>query len=384
MAHFLLGLFMFFVFYIYTTTKFNKNILRFIEITKDYYVTSAFYDHRVHSIRILYGSVVNFNTKLTIIVDRRKKVSYKNVIYDKCISYDNDFDLKYGNTIIEYQSIPKSITINNINVPVIHNNVKNKYFLSVCITTMYNFNAKLMLTQMLEIYLSLGVNHFTIYYSSSSKEVHKVLKRYISKNIIKLIYWERDNNTFRMRNWGQYIKTNDCLYRYLNISDYVINTDLDEVILPLKYYNLPHFINNITKQNQNTTVILFSSKMFIKNETIDTVEKRGRADYLKVHKVSDVNLFTVKNSCYCYKAYRKYIVHVNDMIALDTHYVWEGNTNVYNVPYSYGYSRHTRRVTSYVKNALCKNIEYDDNLTKIVPLSLNKYLLPFIKSSTNL
>lgn len=383
MIYFLLGLFIFCIISCCTTRKINKNILRFIEITKDYYVTSAFYDYRINSIRILFGSVIKFNVNLTIIVDKRTKVSYKNVIYDKCISYDSDFDLKYGNTIVEYKSLPQSVSINNINVPIIRNNNKNKYFLSVCITTMYNFDAKLMLTQMLEIYLSLGVNHFTIYYSSSSKEVYKILKRYISKNIIELIYWERDNNTFRMRNWGQYIKTNDCLYRYLNKSDYVINTDLDEVILPLKYYNLPYFINNITRENQNTTFILFSSKMFIKNDTIDTVEKRDRADYLKVHQVSDVNLFTVKNSCYCYASYKKYIVHVNDMIALHTHYVWEGNANVYNVPYSYGYSRHTRRVTRYVKNVFCKNIEYDNNLTKILPILSNKYLLQFINTDKN-
>lgn len=361
-----------FVIYFLINLETERYYLKFIKITDSFYVSSAFIDKRINSVRILFASTIYINISMNLKIDNFNIYSYKNVIYDDCISFDSDFDLKYGNLIIPYNEYPHFVYVNNNKIKIIKNE-KEKYFLSVCITTMYNYNAKLMFQQLIEIYLHLGVDHFTIYYSSSSIDILNIIKKYESKNIIKIIYWERNNNTLRMRNYGQYLKTNDCLYRYLNLSKYIINTDLDEILLPLKFNTLIEYIHYINKNNNFITMILFSSKMFIKNETLDREVKNRRKDYLNLHKISDVNIFSIKKCCYSHELYRKYIVHIADMIALHTHKAWKGNIKIYHVPYIDGYSRHTRRFAYFMKNKYCKNVEYDYNLSKILPFLNEKY-----------
>lgn len=361
------------VYIIYNQNILNYFSLKLIKISSIFYITSAFYDYRINSIRILFAAKLKNEYSLKIIINGKSIENYTNIIYDECKGYDKYFDLKYGNIIIPNTIFTSNVYINNNKFPIIYNKGKEKYFLSVCITTMYNYYAKLMFKQLLDIYINLGVEHFTIYYSSSSVDILNLINIYERKHLIKLIYWERNNASMRMRNYGQYIKTNDCLYRYLNVSRYIINTDLDEILIPLKFTTLIEYIYYINKFYLNTTVILFSSKMFIKNESIDYQTKNRKTNYLNLHKISDADIFSITKCCYSYNNYRKYIVHVKDMIALDTHKPLNGIISIYNVPYNEGYSRHTRRLVFFISKFYCKKIENDNNLTMLLPSIYKKY-----------
>lgn len=337
---------------------------RLTQLNKDVLLLNSYYDNRYNIIRVL--GIINLNKNITFDVRiNNNNINYDIIIYDLCEKYDTDFYLKYINIIIKSNRIKKEVYINNIPFQIQYLSLKSKpYKTTLCICSLRNnYNATLMIKQTIQIYLKLGVDHITIYYSDVTNFVLKELNRKEFKKYIDLIYWEEREILSNMRNFGQMLKLNDCFYRNLYLSEYIINTDADEIIIPIKYKNIPKMEDNLFKNN-DLEAIRFKSKIFMKSESIDKRVKHNRKDYVNLSSTSDCDLFSIHKSCVLKSAYQKYIASTKRIEGIWFHTILNSK-KIKTFPPSIGYVRHTRRVTNLIRK-LCKDkIEYDYNLTNI-------------------
>lgn len=100
------------------------------------------------------------------------------------------------------------------------------------------------LVQYFELNRLLGAEKFIVYnYSITFKNFNTVLRYYESKGMVELVSWALPSKV-RGKVWyyAQIAMLNDCFYRNKGVSQYIVNTDLDEFIVPLKNQLWSEFI----------------------------------------------------------------------------------------------------------------------------------------------
>ncbi|XP_075195552.1 uncharacterized protein LOC142296160 [Anomaloglossus baeobatrachus] len=147
---------------------------------------------------------------------------------------------------------------------------------TVCISTFYGkFNNVLQLTQTIEMYKLLGASRVTIYNTSCGDHVDKVLRHYIQEGVVEVIPWPVDKFLKTSKKWkyvdgldsdigyyGQVASLNDCMYRNMFKSEYVLLNDIDEIIIPVKYWDWPALMRNLQKRYPATSVFRFENHAF--------------------------------------------------------------------------------------------------------------------------
>ncbi|XP_075916784.1 beta-1,4-galactosyltransferase galt-1-like [Petromyzon marinus] len=121
---------------------------------------------------------------------------------------------------------------------------------SVCISTLFgNYGNVLQFVQAIEMYRILGAGRVTVYNTSCSSELNKVLLYYIKTGLVEVVQWPITDYVRVSRGWhypehpgelhyyGQIAALNDCVYRHMYSTRYLVLTDIDEVIIPLKHTN---------------------------------------------------------------------------------------------------------------------------------------------------
>ena len=101
------------------------------------------------------------------------------------------------------------------------------------------------LVQYFEFNILLGADTFIVYnYSMNVNSLKRILMYYQKKGIVKIVQWSlppRLNKTVWY--YAQISMLNDCLYRNRGRSRYIVNTDLDEFIVPLKQRGWGDFVS---------------------------------------------------------------------------------------------------------------------------------------------
>lgn len=146
---------------------------------------------------------------------------------------------------------------------------------TVCISAMFgNYNNVLQFIQSMEMYKILGVQKVVIYKNNCSHLMEKVLKFYIEEGTVEIIPWPIDSHLRVSSEWrfmqdgthigyyGQITALNDCIYRNMERSKFVVLNDVDEIILPLKYPDWKTMMNSLQEQNPGTSVFLFENHIF--------------------------------------------------------------------------------------------------------------------------
>ncbi|KAM8796524.1 uncharacterized protein ACNFOS_009842 [Eudromia elegans] len=152
---------------------------------------------------------------------------------------------------------------------------------TVCISAMFgNYNNVLQFIQSVEMYKILGVQKVVIYKNSCSQLMEKVLKFYIEEGTVEIIHWPINSHLKVSTKWhftqdgthigyyGQITALNDCVYRNMLRSKFVVLNDADEIILPLKHPDWRTMMRSLQEQNPGTGVFLFENHIF--PETIST------------------------------------------------------------------------------------------------------------------
>lgn len=116
---------------------------------------------------------------------------------------------------------------------------KYQYKFTVCLSPMFNDVSANRLVEWIELNRLLGANRFEIYNFSTAQTVEQVLNYYSNKGIVEVIKWRPevngDGNTsqeIQIHYHAQTASLNDCLYRNKRFSEFVVNLDLDEFIIP--------------------------------------------------------------------------------------------------------------------------------------------------------
>lgn len=80
----------------------------------------------------------------------------------------------------------------------------------------------------------LGVSQFTFYNHTVGTDVDCVLRRYVDMGLIEVLPWQHLDVTSQkeIRTEGIFAALNDCLYRHMFDSRYLLMIDLDEFIIP--------------------------------------------------------------------------------------------------------------------------------------------------------
>ncbi|XP_073468290.1 uncharacterized protein [Aquarana catesbeiana] len=147
---------------------------------------------------------------------------------------------------------------------------------TVCISTLYgNYNNVLQMIQSIEMYKILGASRVTIYNTNCSQDVEKVLRHYIDEGTLEVVPWPIDRHLQTSKGWsyskvptaeigyfGQTATLNDCLYRNMYKSKFVLFNDIDEIILPVKDWDWSSLMERLQNKHPDTSVFRIENHIF--------------------------------------------------------------------------------------------------------------------------
>lgn len=109
----------------------------------------------------------------------------------------------------------------------------------------------------------LGVNRVVIYNTSSGPELEHLLRAYSQEGFVELVPWPIDEHLTPSYGWlfsksggdvhyfGQQTTLNDCIYRSMDRSRYVLLNDIDEIIMPYQHSGLLPLMDTLQQQHPN-------------------------------------------------------------------------------------------------------------------------------------
>lgn len=219
-----------------------------------------------------------------------------------------------------------------------------------------------MLDQTLSIYQKEGVSHAIVYYGDISKEVYDVLEKHVKSGFLEIFYWPELEILSYIRNYGQILKMNDCFYRSYAHSRYIVDSDMDEIIMPKTFYTLTELIDSYKKKNPTCGQFHFYNRFFRKNNETDSTNKYGRRAYYHLPPVEDCDLF--KKIYACNETLKgKYIISTKKALALRFHNAVTDDVQC-RIHFKDGHVRHTRVIYSYHASSICKVLWRDDTILK--------------------
>ncbi|KAM9476060.1 uncharacterized protein Hap1MRO34_011750 [Clarias gariepinus] len=176
--------------------------------------------------------------------------------------------------------------INNLDFLPIKNRVSKesfKYNFTICISNLFgDYNNVLQFVQTMEMYKLLGVQRVVIYNTSSGSDLNKLLQHYEREGILEIVPWPIDQFLNPSAGWditihpgdlhyyGQLVTLNECIYRQMYQSKYVLLNDIDEIIMPYKYANLPLLMEDLRQKHKSANVFLIENHIFPKTQFEDS------------------------------------------------------------------------------------------------------------------
>ncbi|XP_023273603.1 uncharacterized protein LOC111663564, partial [Seriola lalandi dorsalis] len=128
---------------------------------------------------------------------------------------------------------------------------KFQFNFTVCISNLFgDYNNVLQFAQTLEMYRLLGVDRVVIYNTSCGPDLDRLLQSYSQEGFVEMVPWPINEYLTPSTGWlfskyggdvhyfGQLTTLNECIYRSMTRSRYVLLNDIDEIIMPYQHNNL--------------------------------------------------------------------------------------------------------------------------------------------------
>ncbi|XP_073338880.1 glycosyltransferase family 92 protein F13G3.3-like [Pagrus major] len=154
---------------------------------------------------------------------------------------------------------------------------KWQFDFTVCVSNLFgDYNNVLQYAQTLEMYRLLGVNRVVIYKTSCGPDLDRLLQSYSQEGFVEIVPWPIDRHLNPSRGWlfsehggdvhyfGQLTTLNECIYRSMDRSRYVLLNDIDEIVMPYQHDNLKALMDTLQKQHPNTGVFPIENHIFPK------------------------------------------------------------------------------------------------------------------------
>ncbi|XP_053230233.1 beta-1,4-galactosyltransferase galt-1-like isoform X1 [Podarcis raffonei] len=142
---------------------------------------------------------------------------------------------------------------------------------TLCLPVMFgNYSNVLQFIQSMEMYKILGAQKVLVYMYNCSQLIEKVLEFYVAEGTIDIIQWpifsyvNFSSFWYSSKDWdyGKATVLNDCIYRNMYRSKYVVLNDIDEIILPIKHLSWKTMISDLEDRNPETGIFLFENHLF--------------------------------------------------------------------------------------------------------------------------
>ncbi|XP_040916793.1 glycosyltransferase family 92 protein F13G3.3-like isoform X1 [Toxotes jaculatrix] len=156
---------------------------------------------------------------------------------------------------------------------------------TVCISNLFEFNNALQYAQTLEMYRLLGVDRVVIYNTSCGPELDRLLHSYSQEGFVEMVPWPINKHLNPSRGWlfskyggdmhyfGQLATLNECIYRSMDRSRYVLLHDIDEIIMPYQHDSLTPLMDMLQQQHPKAGVFLVENHIYPKKPFEES--KRG-------------------------------------------------------------------------------------------------------------
>lgn len=273
----------------------------------------------------------------------------------KLINYYGYFlNRSNGNYIYQSKSLyihnyTNSIFDKKVNISVRRYVIKKKE-ISLCLVGIY---AKLNIINIIRtclVYRKLGIEHVSLYISFYDSKYKKYYDWFKTRNWIEIIHFILPNISTYL--YGQDSKLNHCINHYRYISDYVVITDVDEIIFPQQRVYLLDILEKYGKYNY---VFSFKSVLF------------------NVENINSSVFSTKRTGCLIESGYEKMILRPEKIKSIGAHFpkVWQEKGKIIFVKSKDAYVRHARIKTGskMLAKVNCNNvneIEYLPHLKKMI------------------
>ncbi|KAG7244129.1 hypothetical protein INR49_004629 [Caranx melampygus] len=144
----------------------------------------------------------------------------------------------------------------------------------------------------------LGVDRVVIYNTSCGSDLDRLLHSYSQEGFVEMVPWPIDKHMNPSSGWlfsehggdihyfGQLTTLNECIYRSMDRSRYVLLNDIDEIIMPYQHNNLMSLMDVLQQQQPNAAVFLIENHIFPKKH----FEPSGRFHLPQWNGVPGINI----------------------------------------------------------------------------------------------
>ncbi|XP_053609950.1 uncharacterized protein LOC128674954 [Plodia interpunctella] len=179
------------------------------------------------------------------------------------------------------------------------NTFKNKKSFTICVKDMnFDNDVSQNLVEWIETNKLLGVDIIDMYIDKVEKETERILLHYREKGYVRLFQVPIKNKPERslwQRRRDHILTYNDCLYRNIQDSEFIIPLDVDEIILPKIAKSLPELIKRLFNKGwdptKNSAILIQNVFFFGFMQRVDKYENRKMRSKNKVYvKRDDVRI----------------------------------------------------------------------------------------------
>uniref|UniRef100_A0A673N428 Glycosyltransferase family 92 protein n=1 Tax=Sinocyclocheilus rhinocerous TaxID=307959 RepID=A0A673N428_9TELE len=280
----------------------------------EHFMVSAFIDHRLDGvIRVI--SIISRNHLQPLYCVYCSTEQVCKTVYTDVQIHSDHFSFPYGASDVICKGkhmqdathvLITTDKIDSANLKMEYLPIKNKvvqetfkFNFTVCISNLFgDYNNVLQFAQSMEMYKLLGVQHVVIYKTSCGPDLEKLLKHYETEGMLEIVPWPIDQFLNPSSGWnikihkgdihyyGQLVTLNECIYRHMYQSKYVLLNDIDEIIMPYKHASLPSLMEDLQSAQPNIGVFLIENHIFPKTQ----FEESGKFKRAEWNNIPGVNI----------------------------------------------------------------------------------------------
>lgn len=206
---------------------------------------------------------------------------------------------------------------------------------TICVKDMkFDKDISQSLIEWIETNKILGVDKIDIYIDSITKESEDVLLHYRSNGYVRLYHVPINHKPGRalwQRRRDHIITYNDCLYRNIKESEYIVPLDVDEIVLPKKTNTWPELLKRLSENGYDPSEesgILIQNVFFFdflqgidkyENNIPDDSKVYIKRDDVRIKRTNNLDLGQVELVDYL-DSYKNEVIDVNDTNSLEEEY----------------------------------------------------------------
>ncbi|XP_067652362.1 uncharacterized protein [Haliotis asinina] len=214
-------------------------------------------------------------------------------------------------------------------LPVIHSEKMSHEF-TVCVTPFnFKYSRAYELVEMVEFNKLMGAGLVMFYNQSTGKNVDAVLQHYSKEGSAEVVQWHLPmkvdtwppSGSPEVHYFAQLAALNDCVYRNLHRSKYLVFTDMDEFVIPKAEKNWTSMVQKKVAKNPNIGAFIIRCNFFRKDWPQYSKDFAGRSDAEKYKSILLLNVLK-ENKAFNYFQRSKYIIVPSRVETVGIHNIW--------------------------------------------------------------